>query len=105
MSCSSRETAVAEPALIAAVGLSHQTAPLALRERYAVSAETLPLALRELHARCGAAVLLISSVMGVLVDGRNKGFQRNSLNRWQRARISVSARRLRVHFCSTETPE
>jgi glutamyl-tRNA reductase len=44
--------------MIAVAGVSHHTAPLALRERFAVPAERLPEALATLRERYGAAVLL-----------------------------------------------
>ncbi len=44
--------------MIAVAGVSHHTAPLALRERFAVSAERLPATLAALRERYGAAVLL-----------------------------------------------
>lgn len=44
--------------MIVVVGVSHHTAPLALRERFAVPAERLPATLAALRERHGAAVLL-----------------------------------------------
>jgi len=44
--------------MIAVAGISHHTAPLAVRERFAVDAGNLPAALERLRERYGAAVLL-----------------------------------------------
>jgi glutamyl-tRNA reductase len=44
--------------VISVAGISHATAPLEVRERFAISSKALPAVLRDLHAREGAAVLL-----------------------------------------------
>jgi glutamyl-tRNA reductase len=60
---------------LSVTGISHQSAPVALRERFAFSAQELPAALRVLGEQFGAAAILstCNRTEVYLADGRNAG--------------------------------
>jgi glutamyl-tRNA reductase len=60
---------------LSVTGISHQSAPVALRERFAFSSEELPPALDVLRTRFGAAAILstCNRTEVYLADGRNAG--------------------------------